>query len=106
MPSDWETTARQKREAALAAIPRDWVLQAVPSPEDQRDVTGPYIQQFLSPREIEVTETDAVGLAASIAAGTWTAVEVTLAFCHRAAIAHQLVSRTPTADTAVSDEKR
>lgn len=92
MTSSWETTAREKRDATLAAIPREWILPSVPSPEAQKDVTGPFIQQFLGPQEIEITETDAVGLAASIAAGTWTAVEVTSAFCHRAAIAHQLVS--------------
>ncbi|KAK5994234.1 Acetamidase [Cladobotryum mycophilum] len=89
----WEMLAQQKRDAIFNAIPKAWRIEAaVPSAEEQRDVTGSYIQQFLNAREIEITETDAVGILEKTTTGEWSAREVTEAFCHRAAIAHQLVN--------------
>lgn len=76
-------------------IPVAWRLpQPLPAYKAQKDVTGAYVQQYLSPREIEVTEADAAQIVANTTAGTWTATEVVTAFCHRAAIAHQLVPYT------------
>lgn len=92
MASTWEKTAKAKREAVQALIPEKWRLKdPVPSADTLRDVTGGYIQQFLTPREVEITETDAVGIVQRTTTGNWTAVEVAEAFCHRAALAHQLV---------------
>jgi amidase len=89
----WDVLGKEKREAVNALIPAAWRLSTpVPSKEEQRDVTGKYIQQFLSPREIEITETDAVGIVSNTTTGRWKAREVAEAFCHRAALAHQLVS--------------
>jgi len=87
----WQTLAQQKRDSITAAIPKEWVLPSIPTVEEQKDVTGPYIWQFLSEKEKEITETDAVGIVQKTTGGTWSAVEVTKAFCHRAAIVHQLV---------------
>lgn len=90
----WQINAEAKRQSILAALPPKWRIKenAYPPP-DQRDVTGSsYIQSLLTPREIEITETDAVGITEATTTGTWSAVEVAEAFCHRAAIAHQLVS--------------
>jgi amidase len=92
MVQDWEAKAATKRQAILDSIPQKWRLDNVPSVQEQRDVTGKYVQQFLSAKEVEITETDAVGIAKQTAAGTWSAVEVAEAFCHRASLAHQLVS--------------
>lgn len=89
--STWQELAKAKRESILGAIPDKWRLPFIPSVEEQRDVTGKYIQQFLTEWEIEITETDAVGILAKTTTGAWKAVEVTEAFCHRAALAHQLV---------------
>lgn len=91
MSSDWKSLAAEKRKAILNGIPEKWHLSAIPSADEQKDVTGSYIQQFLSKDEVEITETDAVGIAEKVAAGEWTAVAVTEAFCHRASLAHQLV---------------
>ena len=66
-------------------------MSQIPSREEQKDVTGPYIRQFLTKEEIVITETDAVGIANHISSGEWKAIEVTQAFCHRASLAHQLV---------------
>ncbi|RFU29945.1 hypothetical protein B7463_g6399, partial [Scytalidium lignicola] len=86
------THPKERRDAVNALIPESWRLTTpLPSVEEQRDLTG-YIQQFLSPRELEITETDAVGIAANTTSGKWKAREVAEAFCHRAALAHQMVN--------------
>lgn len=92
MAPDWRQIATQKRDSVLALIPEEWRIPAPPSVDEQRDVTGKFIQQYLNTQEIEITETDAVEIVEKTSNGTWTAVEVTKAFCHRSAIAHQLVN--------------
>lgn len=91
--ANWEALAKQKRDSVNALIPKPWILKS-PSPSvgEQRDVTGQYIQQFLSQREVEITETDAVGICKHTTSGSWKAREVAEAFCHRAALAHQMVT--------------
>lgn len=90
MVSDWESLAKQKKEDTLESIPQKWRLSKIPTVEEQKDVTQ-YVQQFLDKKEVDITETDAVGIAEKVASGEWSAVEVTEAFSHRAALAHQLV---------------
>lgn len=90
---NWRDTAEKKRGEILAAIHEEWIIEKVPSPSELKDVTGGYVQQYLTEKEIEITETDAVGIVEKTTTGTWTAVEVTKAFCHRAAVAHQLVGQ-------------
>jgi amidase len=91
---DWKTVALQKRQQIHDAIPREWLLTLIPSPEELPDVTGgDYIDKLLTDKEKEITESDAVQIVAMIGDGSWTAVDVTTAFCHRAAIAGQLVRR-------------
>ena len=86
-----EERAKAKREAVLSLIPPAWKLPTpVESAEQQRDVTGPYVRRFLSDREVEITETDAPGILSHTMTGRWSARNVTAAFCHRAALAHQL----------------
>ncbi|KAH0341392.1 amidase, partial [Aureobasidium melanogenum] len=92
MAPDWRQIAAEKRDSVLALIPEEWRIPAPPSAEEQRDVTGKFTQQYLDPREIEITETEATEIVKKTSSGEWTAVEVTKAFCHRSAIAHQLVN--------------
>ena len=87
----WQDKAAAKRDAVIGLIPQPWKID-VPTSTDQRDVTGEYIRQFLSSHEIEITETDAVGIVTQTTTGRWTAEEVARAFAHRATLAHQLVS--------------
>jgi amidase len=89
----WKEAATQKREAVNALIPSHWRLAcSLPSATEQKNITGEYIQNFLSPREIEITETDAYEIVVKTTTGIWKAREVVEAFCHRAALAHQMVS--------------
>ncbi|KAH7346303.1 amidase [Rhexocercosporidium sp. MPI-PUGE-AT-0058] len=90
---DWKALGAAKRDSVNALIPKSWLLTTpIPSATEQRDVTGKYIEQYLSPREIEITQTDAVGIVKNTTSGLWKAREVAEAFCHRAALAHQLVN--------------
>jgi amidase len=92
MALSWEERAAKKRASILAAIPPEWRLpEPLPSTEAQKVVAGSYVQQFLSAREIEITESDAVAITEQTTSGKWKAAEVVTAFCHRAALAHQLV---------------
>lgn len=89
---DWKATATQKRESVLALIPKEWRIPPPPPAESQRDVTGNYIQQYLTPKEIEITESTATSIVQKATTGAWTALEIAQAFCHRAAVAHQLTN--------------
>ena len=89
---DWKTAGKDKADSVLNLIPNEWRIPSVPSVAEQRDVTGPFIHQYLDKKEIEITETDAVGIVKNTSSGVWSAVDVAKAFCHRAAVAHQLVS--------------
>ncbi|CZS96825.1 probable glutamyl-tRNA(Gln) amidotransferase subunit A [Rhynchosporium graminicola] len=90
---DWKSSGIAKRESVNALIPKAWQLTSpVPTSTEQRDVTGKYIEQYLTTREIEITQTDAVGIVSNTTSGTWKAREVAEAFCHRAALAHQFVN--------------
>ncbi|KAL4820404.1 amidase signature domain-containing protein [Aspergillus spinulosporus] len=107
--TSWKSLANAKRQATLDAIPTNWkISEPIPPPSELRDVTGTYIQKFLTPREIEITELDAYGIAEKTTTGEWTAVEVTEAFCHRAALAHQFVNCLHEIffDLAIEDAKR
>lgn len=90
----WQSMAAAKRQAILDSIPVKWRLSHIPPVEDQRDVASDFAQQFLSPKEIAITEADAVRIVEQTCSGQWTAVEVTEAFCHRASLGHQVVSLT------------
>lgn len=92
MASDWKQSAKDKADQVLSLIPEEWRIKDIPSAEQQRDVTGDFIRKYLNEKEIAITETDAVGVVEKTLSGQWTAVDVTKAFCHRAAIAHQLVN--------------
>jgi amidase len=87
---DWESVAKQKRDDILAAIPDEWRIYDAPSVYAKVDVTQ-YIDQFLSEEEIKITTCSADRIAHTVAEGVLTAEVVTRAFCHRAALAHQLL---------------
>lgn len=74
------------------SIPPEFYLDQSIIENPPLDVTGiPASCGILTPSEISITEDhDATSLAEAIAQRKYTAVEVTTAFCKRAAIAHQL----------------
>lgn len=90
--TDWRATAQQKRQSILSATPKQWHIPQSTIDTAPADLTGPYIHQFLTPTEIQITETPAPGILAKTTTGQWTALSVAEAFSHRAAVAHQLTS--------------
>jgi amidase len=89
----WERAAEAKKASLLNLIPRPWRLKPseIPSITDLRDVTH-YICQFLNPRELEITNASSIKIVENIRSLEWSSLDVTRAFCHRAAVAHQLVN--------------
>ncbi|KAL4863796.1 hypothetical protein BDV12DRAFT_177020 [Aspergillus spectabilis] len=92
----WQEIAAKKRAEVATKIPPEWRLPAHYT--DRVDETStwnilhvPRECGLLSARELEITEKyDSVALVEVLASGVFTAVEVTIAFCKRAAIAQQL----------------
>ncbi|KAL3483873.1 Acetamidase [Aspergillus germanicus] len=90
MSSNWEYVAADKRERLAKTIPQQWRIRELPS--DDSVIDYPRASGILSNRELEITELSATQLASKLASNRLTAVEVTLAFCKRAAIAQQLTN--------------
>jgi amidase len=91
---DWTDIAAKAQTKLINSIPTEWriPLDKLP-PESQLDVTGfPKKCGLLSGNELKITESYATEILGAVAAGEWTAEEVTRAFCKRAAVAHQVVS--------------
>ena len=77
----------------MAKIPPEWKLSQELLDPSWKDVTGiPERSGILDEIELIITKTDATGILAKVHSGQWTAYQVTIAFCKRAAIAHQLVN--------------
>lgn len=90
--TSWDKIASDKRAARDALIPKEWLIKAVA--DDVLDVTDiPAKSGVLSAAELEITETEAGDLIKKMVNKELTAEAVTVAFCKRAAIAQQVVSR-------------
>jgi amidase len=59
----------------------------------QRQLSGPFIERFLNDGELKITGNDRVPLLSKVKSGQYTALQATMAFCKRAAIAHQIVGK-------------
>ncbi|CAK7231353.1 hypothetical protein SBRCBS47491_007902 [Sporothrix bragantina] len=89
---DWQHIATTCQAAVLKAIPAKWTLPA-PINASVTDVTGvPRSCGLLTERQLFLTEQTADALVQQLQTGKLTSVEVTEAFCARAAIAHQVVN--------------
>ena len=91
----WEEISKKAQAKLLDSIPSEWRISDDKRPTaDQVDVTDfPATSGLLTEPELEITKSLASDIVQQIAAGKWSAEDVTRAFCKRAAIAHQLVSR-------------
>ncbi|PSK37312.1 hypothetical protein B9Z65_2054 [Elsinoe australis] len=88
----WEEKAAAKRTANLSKIRAEWRLSSddLDRAKQQLNLSGPFIQQFLDETDISITSLDSVALVEAIKSREYTAVQVATAFCHRAAVAHQI----------------
>ncbi|OAA67425.1 fatty-acid amide hydrolase [Cordyceps fumosorosea ARSEF 2679] len=103
MAADWETKAAERRQQLTNTIPEGWRLKSelinelqTPLEEHDNNVLELGICRhsgILSDKELAITESYSVSaLLQALAGGTLTALEVTTAFCKRAAIGHQLLN--------------
>lgn len=93
----WETIATSKQKKRAALIPPEWRLHRRPASSDINVLSVPAECGILTTRELEITGNhDAYALAKLLKDGFYSAEEVTVAFCKRAAIAQQLVSNRST----------
>ncbi|KAI5294114.1 hypothetical protein KEM52_004687, partial [Ascosphaera acerosa] len=89
----WQEIVAEKIKARDAKIPADWLLpkEKLPGPEVTNVLDFPNTCGGLTEREVEITtKYDAVDLVEKIAWRKYSVEEVTVAFCKRATIAHQL----------------
>jgi amidase len=91
---DYHSIAAEKRLQRNEKIPKDWLIPA----ELYQDATNvleiPLTCGILNDVELEITsDYDATALLEKLKNGVWSAEQVTVAFCKRAAIAQQLVSQ-------------
>lgn len=94
----WQDKAAAKRASILASIPEEWRLSQsdLARAQEQRDLTGPFIRQFLNDEEVAITALDSVPLVGAIKSRKFSAVQVARAFCKTAAVAHQIVMMAAT----------
>jgi amidase len=94
MASDWQDQAAEKRARIQASILKEWIA---PSPASKTSAVELIVSSnLLTPKEIEITRSAATSLVKKMSTGKLKSVEVTLAFCKRAALVHQAVSmQTP-----------
>ncbi|KAL1985127.1 hypothetical protein VTN96DRAFT_8256 [Rasamsonia emersonii] len=88
--ANWEQIAADKRARIDKSIPPEWKIQNKPEGDSFFDF--PAKSGILSEKELEITNMPATELVAKLASGELKSVDVTLAFCKRAALAHQLVN--------------
>lgn len=88
---DWQSIAKEKREQVFAKIPSEWILKTVPSASEEPDSVS-YISKLMTDEENAITSSTIRNLVSAIVNGKLTALEVTRAFCHRAALAHQILN--------------
>lgn len=102
-PKDWQARVEEKQKRVRALIPDAWTLPAEVTAELRHPLAGarnnlvaldlPRRSGILTARELQITEAyDVAGLLAALASGELSALEATVAFCKRAAIAQQLTS--------------
>jgi amidase len=90
---NWREHAAKKKQSTLDAIPKEWRFDAAKYAGQKNVIDIPRQTGILSDKDIEITEIDdANQLAAKLADGSYTAVDVTTAYLKRAAVAHQLVN--------------
>jgi amidase len=92
MSSTWESLASDKRSRIASSIPPEWRIPATSLPQTDSVIDFPKTSTLLSAKELEITASSAVDLVAQLAKGALTSVEVTIAFCKRAALAQQVTN--------------
>lgn len=89
MTVDYKQVAAEKAQSLIDKIPKEWVLSKIPSAEEEPNVNH-FVDNIVSLEEQKITNMGIKELLENQENGKLTAVEITKAFCHRAALIHQL----------------
>lgn len=94
--ADWQELVARKRRDRLEKTPREWILSGellLKVPPQLLEYDLPRRCGLLSESELDISESyTATQLLGQLALGQLSSLEVTTAFCKRAAIAQQVVS--------------
>ena len=90
----WQAKARVKMAEMESKTPRKWMLKQadLDKAAEQRNLTGSFIEQFISEGEKGIVRNDSPCLIEKIKCQRYSAVEVAEAYCKTAAISQQIVS--------------
>lgn len=89
---DYQAISTAKKLQRQSKIPKEWLLPSDRYHAATNIMEVPAICGILSDVECEITsDFDATALLEKLKDGVWSAEQVTVAFCKRAAIAQQLV---------------
>ncbi|KAI5963094.1 uncharacterized protein KGF55_002886 [Candida pseudojiufengensis] len=88
----YKEIANKKRLERDSKWNLDWLIPEsnLPSREIKDVLNFIDSHSFLTPLEIEITNSSAIEIVTNIQKQKWKSLQVTLAFCHRASISHQL----------------
>ena len=88
----WQDTVTAKQAERASRIQKDWIIPSSQLPPDTTlDVTR-LIESWLSPQEVEITNSSATAIVRKASTGQWKAVDIVRAFAHRACLAQQLIN--------------
>lgn len=87
----WQDIAQRRRDDIKNAIPSSYLVSKDSLATGHNFMNLPETCSILNERELEITSLTATKLLHLIHTEVYTAVEVTTAFCKRAAVAHQAV---------------
>lgn len=90
----WEDEVKIANDRRASELPEKWRIpdDKLPQSETESVIDFPTKSGYLTDKEIEITEHNVPTLLTKIANGEYTSVQVATAYCHRAAIAHQLTN--------------
>ncbi|KAF7857281.1 hypothetical protein EAF04_009522 [Stromatinia cepivora] len=92
-PKPYEVLSTKKKAQQQDRIPKTWLLPIEKYQKEANVMHVPLTCGLLNETECEITsDYDATALLEKLKAGVWSVEQVTVAFCKRAAIAHQLTN--------------
>lgn len=88
MTPTWQQICHREQQHRASLIPPQWIIDKESLPSNVNSIP----QQHLTPKELQITNSPTLAILENLQTRQWSAYEVTNAFCHRAAIAHQLTN--------------
>lgn len=90
----WKIAAKEKRNEVVNSIPKEWIIPGIRDNMERAGFTNPrsYIDTLVPHQECQITDSTVSELSQKISKGELSSFDVCYAFCHRAALAHQILN--------------